>query len=81
MSVFSRISRFSRLERPLACFPGRITSGPWGEEQWRGHASGHLNLENLEILENSSVLQNLFLGCVENLEFGQVQILEGERGG
>ena len=70
MSVFSGISSFSRLERPLACFRGRITPGPRGEEQWRGHASGHSNLENLEILEDNSVLQNPFLGFVENLEFG-----------
>lgn len=82
-SACSLALRFSRLKWSLACSPCRATPGLGGEGEgrWRGHANGHLNLENLEILENSDAFGMPTLESVENLEFGKVQILEGGRGG
>ena len=81
-SVCSLALRFSRLKWSLACSPCRATPGLGGEGEgrWRGHANGHLNLENLEIIENSDAFGMPTLESDENLEFGKVQILEGRKG-
>ena len=63
--------------------PPPFPSPSWARgAAWQGGtANGHLNLENLEILENSDTLGMPILESAENLEFGKVQILEGAREG